>query len=134
MRLSYRPPNPLKPILGLLVSFIGAIVGLGFEEAGASRVSFKLYKDVKDQIRFVEYTPEERVAIVKQAEAVFDIYVNLDSKKELYGSHVDPLPSISDLLTKAPTMSDAEFHFTMSSLFTRLRDPHTTYDFPGPYN
>ncbi|KAJ3086801.1 hypothetical protein HK102_012434 [Quaeritorhiza haematococci] len=88
---------------------------------------------MKAEVGFMEYTPEERVAIARQAQSLFDIFVNRDNKMALYGYEVDPIPTVSDVVSRAATMSDHDFHMTMHSIFTRLNDHHTRYEFPAPH-
>ncbi|KAJ3077638.1 hypothetical protein HK102_005071, partial [Quaeritorhiza haematococci] len=101
---------------------------------GQGQWSWAKYGDVKDDIKFPKYTPEERTLVAKQAQAILDVYVNRESKLANYGTDVDPLPRIADLVAQAPSMSDSAFHLTLANIFLNLRDFHTNYFLPGPYS
>ncbi|KAJ3065410.1 hypothetical protein HK102_007906 [Quaeritorhiza haematococci] len=118
--------HSLRTHLLTLTSCIAALLSLA-----EANISFKLYRDVPESKILPAYTPEERVMIARQAQALMDIYVNRECKLKLYGHHIDPVPIISHIVSKAATMTDAEFHTQMFSLFHDLHDPHTTYHFPA---
>lgn len=92
---------------------------------------FKSYASVRDDLKFPSYTETQRVNVATQAKNLLGIYVNREAKIQHYG--VDPLPVIDGILARAPKMSDEQFHFQMSALFNSLRDLHTNYFLPGPY-
>jgi HJR/Mrr/RecB family endonuclease len=79
----------------------------------------------RKNIVFMPYKPEERVQVVQELEKIFDIYVNVDSKIEKYSKdypEIDPRPRVKELLQKAPSMTDRDFQYNISSIFNSLRD------------
>jgi hypothetical protein len=58
------------------------------------------------------------------------IYVHLPLKRSLYG--FDVIRGLEHLRTQLPTMSDLQFHRSLTLLMNRLRDAHTQYK--GPWS
>ncbi len=85
-------------------------------------------------------TPDEMLIIAQQAGALLQgVYVHLTLKQRIYGA--DPIARLKVLerqLQEAkgkPSLAlpEAEFHDEMVSIFTSLRDLHTTYILPAPW-
>lgn len=84
-------------------------------------------------------TAEERVTLVHQLRsALEDFYVHLPLKRAAHA--VDPVQRLR-LLQYAleegavqPALSDLDFHKEILSIFTELRDLHTQYVLPPPFN
>lgn len=70
--------------------------------------------------------------INQQAHSLLSIYVNRDAKMDTYGIR-DPLEEASRIRSLAAKMTDSDLHFSLSKLFLSLRDLHTNYFFPAPY-
>lgn len=121
------------------------------------KMTFEPFEAMRPKINFPSYTPEQRQTVADQADAILSvsgvrdtlylspiflnplnlplllqIYVNRESKISNYG--VDPIPTMKDIKKRAKKMSDSEFHLAMASLFLSLRDFHTNYQLPSPYN
>ncbi|KAJ3084514.1 hypothetical protein HK102_000626 [Quaeritorhiza haematococci] len=118
---------PKKKIL-LMVACVG-VVGI----LSVRGEKYHLWRDVKEGVGFGEYAPEQRVKVAEQAKALFEIYVNRDAKIERYGPSIDPLSQITEMVSKAASLSDRDFHHRMSEIFLSQHDPHTQYEFPAPH-
>jgi cytosine/adenosine deaminase-related metal-dependent hydrolase len=85
-----------------------------------------------------ETTLEQRQRIVEQAIVLLDqVYVHLPLKRAMHA--VDPLQRLRLLqhrlseLTDGQLGPDIEFHAELTSIFTSLRDLHTHYVLPEPF-
>jgi len=77
-------------------------------------------------------TLADREMLAEQAEAMIDgLYVHLMQKRAMYG--IDPAQRLRLLRRRLPQMSDAQFHAELLRIFTELRDLHTNYILPQPY-
>jgi C-terminal processing protease CtpA/Prc len=80
-----------------------------------------------------ELTPAERRTIVEQALVLIeDIYVHLPLKRAMHA--VDPVQQLKLLRRKLDRLTERQFHNEMIQTFKRLRDLHTNYILPAPYN
>lgn len=78
-------------------------------------------------------TLEQRKTIVEQALILIDtIYVHLPLKRAMHA--VDPVQRLKLLRRKLESVSEREFHNEMITIFKELRDLHTNYILPVPYN
>jgi hypothetical protein len=75
----------------------------------------------------------ERRTLVNQALVLIDdLYVHLPLKRAAHA--VDPVQQLKLLRRRLGTLSERQFHDEMISIFKRLRDLHTNYILPAPYN
>ena len=75
---------------------------------------------------------EERERTVMQALLLIDqLYVHLPLKRAMHA--VDPVQRLRVLRTRAPELTERQFHDEMIAIFTGLRDLHTRYILPAPY-
>ncbi len=80
-----------------------------------------------------ELSPAERRTIVEQALTLIDdVYVHLPLKRAMHA--VDPVQSLKLLRRRIATLSERQFHNEMIDIFKSLRDLHTNYMLPAPYN
>jgi len=81
-----------------------------------------------------ELTPKQRDLIVQQAIMLLEgFYAHLPLKRAMYA--VDPLQRLRLLRHRLPKFnSDRLFHAEMTDIFTSLRDRHTAYTLPTPFN
>ncbi|WP_299783657.1 S41 family peptidase [uncultured Roseobacter sp.] len=84
-----------------------------------------------------ELATDEKIQLVRQGMVlVRDNYVHLPLKENMHA--VRPVQALSLLLQKLESsedeMSDLEFHAEMLRIFTSVRDLHTNYFLPAPYN
>lgn len=87
--------------------------------------------------QFLETTGElslaERRTIVEQALTLIDdVYVHLPLKRAMHA--VDPVQSLKLLRRRLAVLSERQFHNEMIAIFKGLRDLHTNYILPAPYN
>jgi C-terminal processing protease CtpA/Prc len=77
-------------------------------------------------------TQADRETIADQAEAMIDgLYVHLLQKRAMYG--IDPSQQLRLLRHRLGQMTDPQFHAELLRIFTDLRDLHTNYILPSPY-
>ena len=77
-------------------------------------------------------TAAERETLAEQAEALIDgLYVHLLQKRAMYG--IDPAQRLRLLRRRLAQMTDRQFHAELLRIFTELRDLHTNYILPSPY-
>ena len=80
-----------------------------------------------------ELTLTERQTIVDQAIILLDsVYVHLPLKKAMYA--VNPVQKLKILRRRMNILSERAFHNEMLQIFKELRDLHTNYILPAPYN
>ena len=80
-----------------------------------------------------QLTAAEREQIIDQALAMIDnVYVHLPLKRAMYA--VDPGQELRLLRQRHAALSERAFHDAMISIYTHLRDLHTNYVLPDPYN
>ena len=82
----------------------------------------------------VALTPEERALIVEQAIVLLEgCYAHLPLKRAMHA--VDPLQRLRLLRHRlAQFATESAFHAEMTDIFTSLRDLHTNYLLPAPFN
>ena len=77
-------------------------------------------------------TLADRETLAEQAAAMIDgVYVHLLQKRAMYG--IDPGQRLRLLQRRLAQMTDAQFHAELLAIFTELRDLHTNYILPSPY-
>ena len=77
-------------------------------------------------------TPADRETLAGQAEAMIDgLYAHMLQKRAMYG--IDPAQRLRLLRRRLAQMTDAQFHAELLRIFTELRDLHTNYILPHPY-
>jgi hypothetical protein len=77
-------------------------------------------------------TQAERELLVDQAATMIDgVYVHLLHKRAMYA--VEPSQRLRLLRRRVAQMTDAQFHAELLRIFSELRDLHTTYILPRPY-
>jgi peptidase S41-like protein len=91
-----------------------------------------LLPDFRAIIEGSPMTPADREMLAEQAEAMIDgLYVHLLQKRAMYG--IDPAQRLRLLRRRLTQMTDAQFHAELLRIFTELRDLHTNYILPSPY-
>ena len=77
-------------------------------------------------------TIDQRRTLVEQATALIDgLYVHLLHKRAMYA--VDPSQRLRLLEHRLARLTDAQFHAELLRVFVELRDLHTNYILPAPY-
>ena len=79
-----------------------------------------------------ELTSDERTLIVEQALVMLEnVYVHLPFKRAMHA--IDPVQNLKLLQQRMAAISERDFHDEMIFIFTHLRDLHTNYILPEPY-
>jgi Peptidase family S41 len=79
-----------------------------------------------------ELTEADRTLLVDQALVLLDdLYVHLPFKRAMHA--IDPIQRLKLLRHRVPQLSERQFHDEMIRIFTGLRDLHTNYVLPTPY-
>lgn len=79
-----------------------------------------------------ELTTANRLRIVEQARVLIEqTYVHLPLKQAMHA--VDPAQRLRLLERRLPALTERQFHDEMISIFTELRDLHTNYILPAPF-
>ena len=77
-------------------------------------------------------TIAQRETLIGQAEVLIrDLYVHLPLKRAMHA--VNPVQRLRLLNNKLETLSEREFHAELIDIFKDLRDLHTNYLLPAPY-
>ena len=80
-----------------------------------------------------QLTTAEREAIIDQALVMIEnVYVHLPLKRAMHA--VNPGQQLRLLRQRHTALSERAFHDAMISIYTHLRDLHTNYVLPDPYN
>ncbi|MDQ3685428.1 MAG: S41 family peptidase [Acidobacteriota bacterium] len=103
------------------------------EAASAVRANVGPQQTLHDFRRTVaDLTSQEREEIVEQALAMLEqVYVHLPLKRAMYA--VDPIQRLKLLRLRMASMTEAAFHDEMITTYSHLRDLHTSYVLPQPY-
>lgn len=77
-------------------------------------------------------TRVQRETLLQQASAMIDmVYVHLPHKRAMYA--IEPTQRLRLLRHRLGQMTDTEFHAELLRIFVELRDLHTNYVLPHPY-
>lgn len=80
-----------------------------------------------------ELSIEDRRTILSQAVILLeDVYVHLPLKKAMHA--IDPVQALKLLKRRLPRLTERQFHSELIEIFKGLRDLHTNYILPAPYN
>lgn len=110
---------------------LSSVLGLVLTSTTFGKVA--LLEEVRKELQLPAYTSAERTLLAKQAEFfISSLYVHRDLKIKDFGSGVDPVPRLTNLVEKAGELSNEAFHSTISTIFHDLRDLHTNYMAPTP--
>lgn len=117
----------LKTTLGLGV--ILAIASIAPSFAGYTTLELN-----RSKIKFPKYSPETKKLVFNQAKMILnDVFVHRDLKIKDFGQAANAKPRLDALEKKLATVSDNEFHGTMTDIFRDLKDLHTIYYLPRPF-
>lgn len=89
----------------------------------------------RSKMRFPRYSSVTKKIVFDQAKlALTEIFVHRDVKIRDFGPEVDPLPKLDALEKKLNTISDNDFHKSLTHIFRSLKDLHTLYYLPKPFS
>ena len=118
----------------MLKAFARLGVVLSIFSSALTFAGYSTLAQTRSKITFPRYTTETKIIVFNQAKiALTEIFVHRDIKIKDFGAAVDPLPRLNALEKKLATISDADFHKTMTDIFRDLKDLHTIYTLPKPF-
>ena len=108
-------------------------VGSGIELPPGQAISTApLLTEFRAQVGKGVLRPADREFVVRQAAAMIDrVYVHLWQKRAMYG--IDPSQRLRLLRRRLAQLTDVQFHAELQRIFDELRDLHTQYILPRPY-
>ena len=127
--------NILKLLLrGFVGSFLMISMISGPAEADTeTKMDIRPLADARKDLKPEAYSAEERELVAKQALMMMkDLYVHRELKIKDFGAGADPVPRLEDMVKKAASMKDDDFHTAMQKIFLDLHDHHTNYMSPMP--
>jgi hypothetical protein len=120
----------------MLFANVVAFATFGLAQTPEPR-TFGLLQDRRRDYDFVPYTAAQRTRVAQTVLNLMQVYVNRESKIVNYGSvrpDIDPIPKVRSVLSRAANLTDLQFHYELTDIFTPLRDFHTLYLMPGPHS
>ena len=88
----------------------------------------------RSKIKFPHYKTATKKLVLNQAKLVLtEIFVHQDVKSRDFGPSANPLPKLNALEKRLNTVSDADFHNSLTNIFLGLKDLHTLYYLPKPF-
>lgn len=95
---------------------------------------YNTLEQTRPKIKFPKYSKETRSLVFNQAKLILsDIFVHRDLKIKDFGEAANTAPKLAALEKRLPTISDKDFHETLTDIFLNLKDLHTLYYLPKPY-
>ena len=122
------------------------LIDFGFATPNRSFSYLKDIRDTVDRNQFLPYSAAQKLQVANSIHNQFQIYAHGDRKVEMYDADfkaykaaggenssltIDPIVRSAQLVEKAASLSDAEFHTAYSELYLSLKDLHTNYYVPG---
>lgn len=108
---------------------LNPVVSVASEES----MDIRPLADARNDLKPKEYTSDERELVAKQALMMMkDLYVHRELKIKDFGVGADPVPRLEDMIKRAGSMNDQDFHVAMQKIFLDLHDHHTNYVAPMP--
>jgi C-terminal processing protease CtpA/Prc len=99
----------------------------------AAGLPVKPLADARAELKPEAYSAAERELVAKQALFMIEnLFVHREVKIKDFGAQVDPVPRLKDMVRRAASLSDADFHAAMQKIFLDLHDHHTNYSAPMP--
>ena len=95
---------------------------------------FTLLETRRPELILPHFSVAEKTALLDQVQlALGELFVHRDLKMRDFGPQTDPVPQISELRGELETISDLDFHSRIVDIHKALRDFHTSYSLPAPY-
>lgn len=108
---------------------LNPVVSVSSEE----KMDIRPLADARNDLKPKDYTSDERELVAKQALMMMkDLYVHRELKIKDFGAGADPVPRLEDMVKRAGSMNDQDFHVAMQKIFLDLHDHHTNYVAPMP--
>ena len=117
----------------LFLSLVTAILASPVLAEPRSQLDIRPLATTRDALKPTAYTAAQRELMAKQALMfIKDLYVHRELKITDFGAGADPVPRLEDMVRRAASMSDADYHLAMQKIFIDLHDHHTNYMAPMP--
>jgi Peptidase family S41 len=111
----------------ILLQFMGTLA------SAAINLDIRPLLQSREALTPTAYSPAERELMAKQALMfIKNLYVHRQLKIADFGQQVDPVPRLEDMVRRASSMNDIDFHVAMQKIFLDLHDFHTNYVAPLP--
>ncbi len=101
--------------------------------ATEEEIDIRPLADARSDLKPKAYSADERELVAKQALMMMkDLYVHRELKIKDFGAGADPVPRLEDMVKRAGSMNDDDFHAAMQKIFLDVHDHHTNYIAPMP--
>jgi len=101
--------------------------------ATEEEIDIRPLADARSDLKPKAYSAGERELVAKQALMMMkDLYVHRELKIKDFGAGADPVPRLEDMVKRAGSMNDDDFHAAMQKIFLDVHDHHTNYIAPMP--
>lgn len=116
-----------------ILMLAGLAIGTQAFAAPKAALDIRPLSGARGDLKPETYTAQERELVAKQALMfIKNLYVHRELKITDFGAQVDPVPRLEDMVKRAASLSDEEFHKAMQKIFLDLHDHHTNYVAPMP--
>ena len=107
---------------------------LAIVSSAQSFAGYSTLEMTRPKIKFPKYSKETKALVLNQAKLILsDVFVHKDLKIKDFGPKADSAPRLAALEKKLATISDKDFHQSLTDIFLDLKDLHTLYYLPKPY-
>ena len=114
-------------LIAILIQFMGT------RASAASNYDIRPLAQSRDALTPMAYSPTERELMAQQALMfIKNLFVHRQLKIVDFGAQADPVPRLEDMVRRAASMNDLDFHVAMQKIFLDLHDFHTNYVAPLP--
>lgn len=102
-------------------------------DLGLPNLQIETVQEFRDRMSVLEDRPEERATIIEQALLLFEhFYAHRLYKEDLYKAQ--PMQLLRELQPIAATLKAVDFHSRMLTIFGTVKDAHTGYILPPPFD
>jgi C-terminal processing protease CtpA/Prc len=124
----------MKPTISFLSTLVIAAVTT-FASSASARTALDVVplSEARAKLKPEAYSAEQRELMARQALFfIKNLFVHRELKIKDFGAGSDPVPRLEDMVKRAASLSDSEFHAAMQKIFLDLHDHHTNYMAPLP--
>ena len=124
----------MKPTISFLSTLVIAAAST-FATGALARTALDVVplSEARAKLKPEAYTAEQRELMARQALFfIKNLFVHRELKIKDFGAGSDPVPRLEDMVKRAASLSDSEFHAAMQKIFLDLHDHHTNYMAPLP--
>ena len=117
----------MKSLIFLFFPFL-----MNAHASSADTPVYQLLSERRAAIALPEYSVEQKQLISKQASFLIDnFYVHRELKEHAF--HVNPIQDLKSVEENASMLSSSHLHAKLEDIFSGLRDLHTNYIYPAPF-